>query len=139
MKKKNFFISVIAIFILLLTLTGCSSEMKDIFDEEISNTITNTDINSDTEDNFTHEITNEYTDEIGMHRIEGTVTNNNDKDYQYVEIEFVCYDDAGNNLGTAVDNTNNLLGKETWKFSTIDMFSDDIKINHCNFHKITGF
>ncbi len=139
MKKKNFFISIIAIFILLITLTGCSSEIKDIFDEEISNPITNTDINSDTEDNFTHEITNEYTDEIGLHRIEGIVTNNNDKDYQYVEIEFVCYDDDGNNLGTAVDNTNNLLGKETWKFSTIDMFSDDIKINHCNFHKITAY
>lgn len=139
MKKQNIFISITVIFILLLTLTGCSSEMKDFFDEESSNPIINTDFNSNTEDNFTHEITNEYTDELGLHHIEGTVTNNNNKDYQYVEIEFICYDDAGNNLGTAIDNTNNLLGKETWRFSTIDMFSEDIKINHCNFHKITAY
>ena len=139
MKKQNIFISIAVILSLLLTLTGCSSEMKDFFDEESSNPIINTDFNSNTEDNFTHEITNEDTDELGLHRIEGTVTNNNNKDYQYVEIEFICYDDAGNNLGTAIDNTNNLLGKETWKFSTIDMFSEDIKINHCNFHKITAY
>ena len=139
MKKQNIFISITVIFILLLTLTGCSSEMKDFFDEESSNPIINTDFNSNTEDNFTHEIINEYTDELGLHRIEGTVTNNNNKDYQYVEIEFICYDDAGNNLGTAIDNTNNLLGKETWRFSTIDMFSEDIKINHCSFHKITAY
>ena len=58
MKKQNIFISIAVILSLLLTLTGCSSEMKDFFDEESSNPIINTNINSNTEDNFTHEITN---------------------------------------------------------------------------------
>lgn len=30
------------------------------------------------------------------------------KKCKYCQIEFICYDKDGNNLGTAIDNTNNL-------------------------------
>lgn len=36
------------------------------------------------------------------------------KKCKYCQIEFICYDKDNNNLGTAIDNTNNLLGYQTW-------------------------
>ena len=86
---------------------------------------------------FTYVISSEY-DNSFSHYIEGTVTNNNDKDYSYVQIEFICYDKDGNNLGTAIDNTNNLLGNQTWKFKAMGLFTDS-KTDHCDFHEITGW
>ena len=71
--------------------------------------------------------------------IEGSVKNNKDKDYSYVQIEFVCYDADGNNLGTAIDNTNNLLGNQTWKFKAMAMFSDAENVDHCDYHEITSW
>ena len=86
---------------------------------------------------FTYVISSEY-DNSFSHYIEGTVTNNKDKDYSYVQIEFICYDKDGNNLGTAIDNTNNLLGNQTWKFKSMGLFTDS-KTDHCDFHEITGW
>lgn len=102
----------------LITATGCTTE------EEMKN--------------FSHEITNEYTDSIGTHYIEGTVKNSNDKDYSYVQIEFVCYDKDGNNIGTAMANTNNLGANETWKFKAMGLFSNS-KADHCDYKEITSW
>ena len=78
---------------------------------------------SEKQERFTYTVTNEYNNSFS-HYIEGTVKNNRDKDYSYVQIEFICYDKDGNNLGTAIDNTNNLLGQQTWKFKAIGLFTD---------------
>lgn len=95
---------------------------------------------SNTEEQFNYEITNQYADDYNVsYYIEGSVKNNKDKDYSYVQIEFVCYDDKGNNLGTAIDNTNNLLGNQTWKFKAMTLFTDVANVDHCNYHKITGW
>ena len=89
--------------------------------------------------NFTHEVTNEYTDSIGVHYIEGIVKNGNDKKYSYVQIEFVCYDKDGNNLGTALDNINNLGAKDTWKFKAMLLGSVGQNVDHCRFEEITSW
>lgn len=89
--------------------------------------------------NFTYEVTNEYTDIIGTHYIEGTVRNGNEKKYSYVQIEFVCYDKDGNNLGTALDNTNNLGANETWKFKALLLSTVDAEVDHCDFEEITNW
>lgn len=95
--------------------------------------------NKEEGEKFTHNITKSYLDEAGFgYYIEGTVKNNLDKDYSYVQIQFVCYDAEGNNLGTALDNTNNLLGKETWKFKAMGMFVNET-VDHCDFKEITGY
>ena len=92
-----------------------------------------------TEEKFDYEITSQYADEYGFsYYVEGTVKNNKDKDYSYVQIEFVCYDSDGNNLGTAVDNTNNLLGNQTWKFKAIGLFTNQT-VDHCDYHEITSW
>lgn len=92
------------------------------------------------EDNFSHEITKSYKGKgnIGYY-IEGTVSNNSDNDYSYLQIEFICYDKDGNNLGTAIDNTNNLLGNQTWKFKAMGLFDDVKNVDHCDYHEITGW
>ncbi len=87
---------------------------------------------------FTYTITDKYYDGFSYY-IEGTVKNNRDKNYSYVQIEFICYDKDGNNLGTAIDNTNNLLGNQTWKFKAMAFFSDEDKVDHCDFHEVTGW
>ena len=60
------------------------------------------------------------------------------KKCKYCQIEFICYDKDGNNLGTAIDNTNNLLGYQTWQFKAMGLFTDS-KTDHCDFHEITGW
>lgn len=60
------------------------------------------------------------------------------KKCKYCQIEFICYDKDNNSLGTAIDNTNNLLENQTWKFKAMGLFTDS-KTDHCDFHEITGW
>lgn len=113
---------IVFMLIVVLTFSGCSSS-------DIDNMLK--------EDNLSHEVTKEY-DKAGTHYIEGTVKNNSDKEYSYLQIEFVCYDKSGNNIGTALANTNNLLGNETWKFKAMGLFSD-AKAAKCEFKEVTGW
>ena len=46
------------------------------------------------------------------------------KKCKYCQIEFICYDKDNNNLGTAIDNTNNLLENQTWNFKAMGLFTD---------------
>lgn len=125
-------ICVIAV-ILIVSIIGSDSE-ETAKEGQISNN------KEQATEKFTYEVTNEYSDEYGIsYYIEGSVKNNRDKDYSYVSIEFVCYDTEGNNLGTAIDNTNNLLGNETWKFKAISLASDAENIDHCDFHEISSW
>lgn len=123
---------VIAVIIIIASVAGGSEENAK------EGNVSNGD-NKPTE-KFTYEVTKQYVDEYGMsYYIEGSVKNNKDKDYSYVQIEFVCYDAEGNNLGTAIDNTNNLLGNQTWKFKAMTMFSDADTVDHCDYHEITSW
>ena len=112
---------------IIIIIVGCSKLMSDAADE----------IEKEQKESFSHEITKQYSDGFSYY-VEGTVKNLKDKDFTYVQIEFVCYDKDGNNLGTAIDNTNNLLANETWKFKAIGLFSDS-KADHCDFHEITSW
>lgn len=123
---------IVVILIIIVSVTGGAEE-----NAKEGNASNN---NENPVEKFTYEITQQYSDEYGLsYYIEGSVKNNKDKDYSYVQIEFVCYDSEGNNLGTAIDNTNNLLGNETWKFKAIAMFSGAENIDHCDFHEITSW
>ena len=85
---------------------------------------------------FEYEVSNQYHDTFAYY-IEGTVKNNTSKDYSYFSIEFVCYDAEGNNLGTAIDNTNNLLAGDTWKYKAMFMGSNSDEVDHCDYHEMT--
>ena len=61
-----------------------------------------------------------YSDDYGFaYYIEGTVKNNTNKKYSYVQITFNTYDEAGNVIGSCLDNINNLEANGTWKIKAI--------------------
>jgi len=116
----------------MLFTSGCSLEE---FDQTIRSGYKDT-----TRPKVSCEITKQYKEKYGYsYYIEGTCTNNSDKDYSYLQVEFICYDKEGYNLGTAWDNTSNLLKGEKWKFKAMDLSSDSDKIDHCEYHDVSGW
>lgn len=129
--KSKLLIALIIIILIVVIVSISSGSEESSKEKSEDNKVT---------EKFSYEITSQYADEYGFsYYIEGSVKNNKDKDYSYVQIEFVCYDAEGNNLGTAIDNTNNLLENETWKFKAMAMFSDIEIIDHCDYHEISGW
>lgn len=66
----------------------------------------------------------------------GTVKNNSSKEYGYVQVEINLYDDSGNQVGSTMDNTNNLEAGGTWKFKAI-MLEDSA--TQYKIKDVTGF
>ena len=127
MKKKIFW--VISIILVMICITGC--DFMDNLDKTIEDS---------TKPNVSCTTEKQYLDIYGYsYYIEGKCINNGSKDYNYLQVEYICYDKAGNNLGTAFDNTNNLLSGQTWKFKAMALISDDNKIDHCDYHEVTGW
>lgn len=56
---------------------------------------------------------------------EGIIVNNRNRDYAYVQVTFTLYDADGNQLGTALDNINDLKANGTWKFKAAALCDDD--------------
>lgn len=56
--------------------------------------------------------------------ITGIIKNNTDKEKSYVQVTFNLYDSSGNQIGTAIDNINNLASGGTWKFKAAALTSD---------------
>lgn len=126
---KVLLIIFIIILIIIMMMSACAKGVSDAIDESFAD-------NKD----LSYTISSQYSDDYGVsYYIEGSVTNNGSKDFSYLQIEFVCYDASGNNLGTALDNTNHLLANETWKYKAIFMGSDAKEISHCNYHEISGW
>lgn len=65
-------------------------------------------------------------DSIGTTYIEGEIKNNTDKIYSYVEVTFNLYDANGAQLGTAMDNINNLEPNATWKYKAIGLTTEEV-------------
>lgn len=122
--KQNKLGKWIILAIIILFIGACCSNFAKSQEEE--------------KNNFVHNVTNEYTDSIGTHYIEGTLKNNNEKDYSYLQIEFTCYDNDGNNIGTAIANANNIGAGETWKFKAMGLFTNK-DVNKCEFKEVTGW
>lgn len=130
-KKRTWIIIVIIVLVIIIAAAGSGSD--NAAEEKESN---NSSSQKNTE-KFTYEISDQYSNSFTYY-IEGYVKNNRDKDYSYVQIEFVCYDADGNNLGTAIDNTNNLLANQTWKFKAMFLGTDKT-VDHCDYHEITSW
>ena len=121
---------VFLVFLLLLSffITGCSF---DSYAETVKES---------TKPKVSCSIEKQYSDEYGYsYYVEGKCTNNDNKDYDYLQVEFVCYDKDGTNLGTAMDNTNNLLKGQTWKFKAMSLYSDTKNTDHCDYHEASGW
>ncbi|ADU32278.1 FxLYD domain-containing protein [Evansella cellulosilytica] len=51
--------------------------------------------------------------------VEGTIVNEGDETYSYVQIDISLYDEDGNRIGSTFDNINDLQPGETWKFEAL--------------------
>ena len=131
-------IAIIVFFILVAVASsgGESDSAKETTNDSKSTTDNST--KTEKKEKFSYTVENSYHDTFAYY-IEGTVTNNRDRDYSYASIEFVCYDAEGNNLGTALDNTNNLLANQTWKYKAMFMGTNEENVDHCDYHEITGY
>jgi len=58
------------------------------------------------------------------YKITGTIKNNKDRDYSYVQVEFYAYDVAGNLLDTCLANNSGLEANGTWKFEASCFFAN---------------
>lgn len=75
----------------------------------------------ETKEDFTLEgETTGYYDGFAFY-IEGSIKNNTDQDKSYVQVTFILYDAEGNQIGSAMDNINNLKAGGTWKFKAMGM------------------
>ncbi len=78
-------------------------------------------------------------DEYGMaYYIEGYIKNTTDKEFSYVQVEFISYDSEGNTLGTCLDNNSGLEANGRWKFKAI-CTSDADKIASYKLKEITKY
>lgn len=93
--------------------------------------------NQQKQEKFTLISDSKTTDMLGTTYIEGEIKNNTDKTYSYVQVTFNLYDVNGAQLGTAVDNINNLEPNGTWKYKAIGLVTEDVATY--KFVEITGW
>lgn len=117
------------LLLLVLSICGCDLEK---FNQELNNTYKEA-----TKPNVSCTISKQYKSSYSYY-IEGVCKNDGSKDYNYLQVEFICYDKDGYNLGTAWDNTNNLLSGESWKFKAI-FLGDEKSVKKCEYHEVTGW
>jgi len=111
-KKKPAWLIVIGCIILIIGIFSTLSSFMDYV---------STDENSKTEKFTIVEGTEKgYADSANIfYYIEGTIKNNTDKTYSYLQVTYNVYDSEGNNLGTCLANNNNVEANDTWKFKAI--------------------
>lgn len=74
--------------------------------------------------------------DFGSKYIKGILKNDTDDDKGYIQISFTLYDSDGNNIGTAVTNTNNLKAGGTWKFEAMCL---EDNVSSYELDNVTGF
>lgn len=112
--KTGCILAVLGIIILIIVFSSVGSDTTTTNDNDIIKT------------------TEEFTlvDSQGTYNgygyyVTGTIVNNTNKQYTYVQVTFNLYDSSGAQVGTALDNINYLEANGTWKFSAIGI-SDDV-------------
>ena len=80
-----------------------------------------------------------YYDGYFSYYIEGEIVNNTKNSYSYVQIQFNVYDSTGAQIGSAMDNINNLEANGTWKFKAIDLSGEPENIAYYKVIDITAF
>ena len=123
MKKIFLLLPMITLFMVGCSIDDVYEPLKDSIQEQENNKFTLSDDKG-------------YSDDAGYaYYIEGTVKNNTNKDYSYVQIEFNVYDKDGSIIGSCFDNINNLEGNGTWKIKAICLGES----NNVKSYKLIGF
>ena len=116
---KKILIGVGVFFLLIMMFGGESSETEGSKENEKTGTTTTVEKFS-LLDGHSGAAKSAYSYEIS-----GTIKNNKDKEYSYVQIEFYTYDADGNMLDTCLANNSGLEANGTWKFTASCFFGDE--------------
>ena len=116
---KGWQIALIVIVVIVVVF-GLGSE-NEIEPVSSTNTTSNTGENRSvtaTQEKFT--VVDHSTSNDGYWTyVVGTIKNNTNKNYSYVQVEINLYDAEGNLVGSTLDNINNLEANGTWKFKAM--------------------
>lgn len=123
--KKHKVISFLLVVIILGAVVGMTGE----------NNSTPTSIQE--QEKFTLVSDEKTSDGYGVTYIQGEIKNNTEKTYSYVQVTFNLYDASGAQIGTAMDNINNLEAKGTWKYKALAYVTEDVA--SYKFVEITGW
>ena len=128
--QRNFFAKhKVLSFLILVVIIGvvATSTGGENTTTSTDGSSTNTNfIQTPKQEKFTLMSDTKTTDVLGTTYIEGEIKNNTDKTYSYVQVTFNLYDANGAQLGTALDNINNLEANGTWKYKAIGLVSDEV-------------
>ncbi|HID1218342.1 hypothetical protein KW94_19875 [Clostridioides difficile] len=135
--KRGWFI-VVVVFVLLYAI-GTSGSDDTGTDDGASQTAS-VDKPKEEVKKEKYEIVGEVTSETDSMAtyIKGVIKNNSGHDISYAQVTFTLYDKDGNQLGTAMDNINDLKKDGTWKFKAMGMNTDG-EIASYELSEITGF
>ena len=119
-KKKWIIIASVVVVIAVIAAAGTSGSDEAQTPQAEEHVKTETKAPEQQEDFTLEGETQGAYDEYGMsYSITGSIKNNTDRDASYVQVTFNLYDEEGNQIGTAMDNINDLEAGGTWKFEAV--------------------
>ncbi len=117
-QKKPIWLIVVIVVFALIIFSPSGEESSDSNEEKKTGTTTSSE-KLTLLDGHSGAADSEYSYEIT-----GTIKNNTNRDYSYVQVEFYAYDGAGNLLDTCLANNSGLESNGTWKFTASCFFSN---------------
>ena len=134
---KKILIFVVVAFLGLALLGACSGDSTEDTGSGSATEQKQEANNEQKKSKLTVEGDIETTIEYDTPKLSGIVKNNTDSEMGYVEIQFTLYDENDVQIGTALDNTNNLKAGGSWKFEAISL--DNIsEFDHYEY-EVSGF
>lgn len=71
--------------------------------------------------------------------IKGKLKNTSKKEFSYVSVTFAIYDEAGNQINTALDNMNYLQAGSTWSFKATMIGWTDVRPKSCKLVEVRAW
>ena len=105
-------------FIILLVIAGISGVVFGDPNANPTSTSTTSNTTTQTTERFTL-VDSEGSFDGFAYYVTGTIKNNTNRQYSYVQVTFNLYDEDGAQIGTAMANVNNLEANGTWKFKAL--------------------
>ena len=139
--QRNFFVKhKVITFILIVVVLGAIVGTSGSGTKTNNSTQTSTTVEQKQEKFTLQDGHKGTTDKYGMsYTIEGTIKNNTNKQYSYVQVTFNLYDSDGAQIGTALANINNLEANGLWKFKASGSFGDGKTVASYKLMEITGW
>lgn len=140
--QRNFFMKhpVLYTILILIIIGAAAGSGSDNTGTTPSTPMTGTTTSTLQEDFTLQEGHTGSTDEYGFsYTVEGSIKNNTNKQYSYVQVTFNLYDADGAQIGSALANINNLEANGLWKFKAIGSFGEGETVASYKLMEITGF